>query len=158
MHQWLRHSGDRQPANRPLCSVPGTTAACSASRLLASSCVLDRCLAPGWHRARGRDLLAFRLGDRKGAWHRVRGRDLPAFRLGVAKVPGTNGTPGTIGYRLPTAGHFRWEPANASGWAISRSPPASLLRLGSSRRTSNKCPARQIQRILPQGVARTMEA
>jgi hypothetical protein len=24
-----------------------------------------------------------------GAWHRVRGRDLLAFRLGVAKVPGT---------------------------------------------------------------------
>ena len=49
-----------------------------------------------------------------------------------AKVHGTNGTPGTIGYWLPTAGHIRWEPTNASRWAISRSPPASLLRLGFS--------------------------
>jgi hypothetical protein len=63
------------------------------------------CLAPGagarfasfpirdrkgaWHRARGRDLPAFRFGDRKGAWHRARGRDLLAFRFEIAKVPGT---------------------------------------------------------------------
>ena len=48
------------------CLAPGT---CSARRLLASSCVLDRCLAPGWDRETGRDLLA--------------------FRRGIAKVPGT---------------------------------------------------------------------
>ena len=42
---------------------------------------VNRCLAPG---AR-----AFRFGDRKGAWHRARGRDLLAFRFEIAKVPGT---------------------------------------------------------------------
>ena len=42
-----------------------------------------------WHRARGRDLPAFRFGDRKGAWHRTRGRDLLAFQFEIAKVPGT---------------------------------------------------------------------
>jgi len=106
------------------------------------------CLAPGWHRETGRDLLAFRRGIAKvpgtglGGW-------FASIQERFAKVPGTNGTPGTIGYRLPTAGHFRWVPTNASGWPISRSPPASLQRLGSSRSTGNECPARQIQRILP---------
>ena len=38
-----------------------------------------------WHLTRGRDLPAFRFGDRKGAWHRARGRDLPAFRFGDRK-------------------------------------------------------------------------
>jgi hypothetical protein len=29
------------------------------------------------------------LAPSTGAWHRARGRDLPAFRLRIAKVPGT---------------------------------------------------------------------
>jgi hypothetical protein len=51
-----------------------------------------------WHRVQGRDLPAFRFGDRKGAWHRVRGLDLPAFRLTIAKVTGTGlgGHPGGV--------------------------------------------------------------
>ena len=46
-----------------------------------------------WHRARGRDLLAFRFGDRKGAWHRARHRTRGEICQhsdpGIAKVPGT---------------------------------------------------------------------
>jgi hypothetical protein len=50
-------------AGRSRCQAPGS---CLARRLLASSRVLDRCLAPGWHRESGRDSLAFRLRD--GNW------------------------------------------------------------------------------------------
>ena len=45
----------------------------------------QRCLAPG----AGARFASFPIRDRKGAWHRARGRDLPAFRSGIAKVPGT---------------------------------------------------------------------
>jgi hypothetical protein len=45
----------------------------------------QRCLAPG----AGTRFASISIWDRKGAWHRARGRDLPAFRLGIAKVPGT---------------------------------------------------------------------
>ena len=43
------------------------------------------CLAPD----SGTRFASIPIRDRKGAWHRARGRDLPAFRLGIAKVPGT---------------------------------------------------------------------
>jgi hypothetical protein len=68
------------------------------------------CLAPGWQQ------FASIRPRFKGAWHRV-GSSLLASGHDL-KVPGTNGTPGTIGYWLPTAGHFRWEPTNAGGWPI----------------------------------------
>ena len=43
------------------------------------------CLAPG----AGARFASFPIRDRKGAWHRARGRDLLAFRFEIAKVPGT---------------------------------------------------------------------
>ena len=43
------------------------------------------CLAPG----AGARFASIPIGDRKGAWHRAQGRDLLAFRFEIAKVPGT---------------------------------------------------------------------
>ncbi len=70
--------------------MPGTTAGCSARRLLASSCVSGRCLAPGWHWETGRDFLAFDAGSQRclaPGW-----QQFASIRARFAKVPGANGT------------------------------------------------------------------
>ena len=81
--------------------MPGTTTGCSARRLLASSSVSGRCLAPGWQWRTGRDFLAFRRGIAKVPGTGLAGsqrclapgwQQFASIRARFAKVPGANGT------------------------------------------------------------------
>jgi hypothetical protein len=63
------------------CLAPGAGARFASISIRGS----QRCLAPG----AGARFASISIRDHKGAWHRARGRDLLAFRLGIAKVPGT---------------------------------------------------------------------
>ena len=93
---WHRARGRDLPAFRSgIAKVPGTGRGGEICQH--SDPGWQRCLAPG----AGTRFASISIGDRKGAWHRARGRDLPAFRSGMAKVPGT-GRGGEI------CQHFDW--------------------------------------------------